>query len=228
MKRTSKRCEDQKKKLEAVKEIKDTKERNSKKAPRKAAKKELEAIAKALDTNPISTLNVEPIVKEVQEVLDLSKCKVVQTGIQSNIGNLVYLKCVKEGSKLRVKIITPGYYNDANCQFPKDIRQEGRIYSVNRLNVILATSARGKYFYRVNTGISIVNKTEMSSEEQTSIKVFEDKSMTDCAICMCEPKSAVIVPCGHFYTCMECSTKIDKCPICRGPVSKIIDKSNME
>ena len=33
--------------------------------------------------------------------------------------NYVYLKCVKEGKKLRIRITSPGYNNDANCQFPK-------------------------------------------------------------------------------------------------------------
>lgn len=229
MKRSSKRCEEMKKKVEVVKEIKNTKERIPKKEAKKANKKELKNLASAINNENIAA-NPSPVdpPKEMQEVLELSKCKVVQAGIHSNSGEVVYLKCVKEGSKLRIKIITPGYYNDANCQFPKDIRKEGCLYSVSIHNVILATSVNGKYFYRVNTGIKIVNKAQMTSEEQTSIKVFEDKTMTDCAICMCEPKSAVIVPCGHFYTCMECSTKIDKCPICRGPVTKIIDKSKMD
>ena len=42
----------------------------------------------------------------------------------------VYLECVREKSKLRVRIISPGYYSDANCQFPRAIRVEGRKYSV--------------------------------------------------------------------------------------------------
>lgn len=35
------------------------------------------------------------------------------------------LKCVKEGSKLRIKIISDGYLNSANCQFPRALRVMG-------------------------------------------------------------------------------------------------------
>ncbi len=42
----------------------------------------------------------------------------------------VRLQCVKEGSKLRVRIISHGYNHDANCQFPRNIRAPGRQYSV--------------------------------------------------------------------------------------------------
>ena len=43
----------------------------------------------------------------------------------------VELKCIKEGSKLRVRILSPGYLANANCQFPRDIRIEGLRYKVN-------------------------------------------------------------------------------------------------
>jgi len=44
----------------------------------------------------------------------------------SNGLDIVYLQCVKVKNKLRVRITTPGYKNDANCQFPRAIRVEGR------------------------------------------------------------------------------------------------------
>ena len=36
----------------------------------------------------------------------------------------IQLKCVREGKKLRIKIISPGYIQSANCRFPRDIREE--------------------------------------------------------------------------------------------------------
>ena len=44
--------------------------------------------------------------------------------------DIVRLQCFKDGKKLRVRIITPGYNSSANCLFPKAIRQEGKIYEV--------------------------------------------------------------------------------------------------
>ena len=62
--------------------------------------------------------------------------------------DFVRLKCVKEGSKLRIKIVSPGFSPDANCQFPKNIRLEGREYEVPAGDVSLCDT-RGKFFYRV-------------------------------------------------------------------------------
>lgn len=56
----------------------------------------------------------------------------------------VLLKCVKENSKLRVKVESAGYHADWNVQFPKDLRQEGVQYIVPEL----VESASGG-FYRV-------------------------------------------------------------------------------
>lgn len=50
----------------------------------------------------------------------------------------VTLKCLKEKNKLRVRIISPGYYNNANCQFPRNIRLEGRIYQSRVSGIKLA------------------------------------------------------------------------------------------
>ena len=178
--------------------------------------------------NTVDNIKIED--PDAPEILDLTKLK-KKENVQINESDInnpdeVILKCVKEGSKLRVKIVTRGYYNDANCQFPKDIRKEGRMYKVNVYNVILASSKAGKYFYRVNSGISIISESEMLTV--TSIKVFEDKTEKDCAVCLCVPKTTVIVPCGHFYTCMDCAKKLDRCPICRGGIQKLIDKTNMD
>ena len=71
---------------------------------------------------------------------------------------LVYLKCVKEGSKLRIKIISPGYHNESNCQFPKDIRVPERRYSVPRSAISFSEGPNHKFFYRINKAfIKILN-----------------------------------------------------------------------
>eukprot|EP00604_Paraphysomonas_vestita_P002455 CAMPEP_0174818232 /NCGR_PEP_ID=MMETSP1107-20130205/872_1 /TAXON_ID=36770 /ORGANISM="Paraphysomonas vestita, Strain GFlagA" /LENGTH=349 /DNA_ID=CAMNT_0016029811 /DNA_START=689 /DNA_END=1738 /DNA_ORIENTATION=+ len=58
----------------------------------------------------------------------------------------VTIECVKEGSKIRAKVISPGYNPSKNCQFPRDIREEGKKFLVDA--VIDAGS-----FYRVKGNI---------------------------------------------------------------------------
>jgi hypothetical protein len=138
------------------------------------------------------------------------------------MGDYVYLECVKVKSKLRVRIVSPGYYNDANCMFPRDIRAAGRKYRVHRWNVSLITT-RGKYYYSVKSGIEVLPDILDPSQ----IKIFEDTSTDECAICMCENKSVIVNPCGHYYMCDGCSKSVNKCPICRGDISGFLKKEDM-
>jgi hypothetical protein len=40
-----------------------------------------------------------------------------------------------------------------------------------------------------------------------------------CVVCWNEPKTHVLVPCGHQCVCERCSTITGVCPICRGRVN---------
>lgn len=142
----------------------------------------------------------------------------------------VILECVKIGSKLRVRIKTPGYYNEANCQFPKNLREIGTKYTVAPSEIRLITT-RGKYFYSIKKVLKIYKPGEVIEQPKidlSKITLYEDKNDEDCVICMCEKKNCVILPCGHFYTCMGCSEKVDKCPMCRVKITLKINKDQMD
>lgn len=131
---------------------------------------------------------------------------------------------MKEKSKLRVRIITDGYFKNANCQFPRDLRQEGLIYKVHRRNVTLITT-RGKYFYSVKKNHIELHKP---AEIPTNFEVYEDVTQEECLICYANKKSVIFFPCGHYYTCQECSIRVEKCPICREKITNMIKKEEME
>lgn len=145
---------------------------------------------------------------------------------------MIRLKCIKEpDDRLRIRITTPGYYHEANCQFPRDLREEGRLYDVDSTAVKLITS-HGKYFYsiRQKKAIKIVSDAQIREETQAHIanlSVYEDTTTSECTICMEAPKSIILMDCGHFYTCHACSEKIQKCPICRASIKHRINKSDM-
>ena len=81
----------------------------------------------------------------------------------------VELKCIKEGSKLRVRILSPGYLANANCQFPRDIRIEGLRYKVKIEDIKLIT-ARGRWFYSVKKKDSIeLLNNDLENEEKIEI-----------------------------------------------------------
>jgi len=62
----------------------------------------------------------------------------------ADISGGVVVECFRFASKLRVRVVSPGYNSNWNVQFPQDIRQEGQRYLVQEVR----ESARGG-FYRV-------------------------------------------------------------------------------
>jgi uncharacterized CHY-type Zn-finger protein len=134
----------------------------------------------------------------------------------------VVLQCVKDRNRLRVRVVSPGYYPLANCQFPRNHREEGRLYEVPR-NAIQLITSRSQYYYSVRR--SEVKILESLSESLGHVS--EDETTDECVICMAQPKSRVFVPCGHFYTCYECARELETCPICRWPILGSIDKSQL-
>jgi hypothetical protein len=110
--------------------------------------------------------------------------------------------------------------------FPRDIRVVGRKYRVPRRHVSLITN-RGRYYYSVKTGIEVLNDAGGVTMRAEEIKIFEDTTTDDCAICMTEKKSVIVNPCGHFYMCGGCASHVNACPICRGPIYGRITKDEM-
>lgn len=161
---------------------------------------------------------------------------------------LVFLKCIKQGSKLRIKVISNGYYHDANCQFPRALREEGRYYSVPKSNVRLSNTG-ATYFYRISKDITILDEeptidTNLHVEPQLSTrkrkepeaisrlpaKIFENDD-PDCVICLDRKKEIILSPCGHFCLCNTCCSKLDtrtrKCPMCRQIITSLVTPEMM-
>lgn len=148
----------------------------------------------------------------------------------------VQLYCVKSGSKLRVRVSSEGYLRNANCQFPRDLRVNGRHYEVDATDISLITT-RGKYFYAVKNrnAIRVIDSSAVTSTftSTTSVssgkgkkpdQVFTDETMEDCIVCMEKPKE-IVFNCGHFYACAGCSSEMKQCPICRVTITARIKSS---
>ncbi|MFN6473892.1 MAG: vWA domain-containing protein [Nostoc sp. SerVER01] len=69
--------------------------------------------------------------------------------VVNEVGSGVELHCVREGGKLRIKVISDGYDSTKNVQFPRAIRAEGARYVVEGLEL----SSDGS-FYRVGGKIT--------------------------------------------------------------------------
>ena len=139
----------------------------------------------------------------------------------------VYLRCFADGKKLRVRIVSEGFNSDANCQFPRDIRADGRIYSVHPSQISIAARGSQKWFYRVSKPIAI-EVTAPQQPVQKPVKVFEDADVDECIVCLVCPKEYILVPCGHYSLCGGCVSLLQKCPLCRSKISNKITKNQMD
>src|SRR6516162_5434098 len=60
----------------------------------------------------------------------------------TSVGTGVLVQCIKEGSKLRARVVSDAYDPDYNMRFPRDIRQEGTLYVVDQ---VIEASGGGSY-----------------------------------------------------------------------------------
>lgn len=54
----------------------------------------------------------------------------------TTVGTGVLVQCVKDGSKLRARVVSDGYDAGFNMRFPRDIREEGTLYVVDEVQVV--------------------------------------------------------------------------------------------
>lgn len=166
----------------------------------------------------------------------------------------IRLMCVRQGGKLRIrfhsytteegKTFTNVYDNSYNCQFPRDIREEGRFYEIGREDLMLVASPGKQPFYRVNkSAIRIVQpgeaipavaapptssrgrkkKTAAAAEAPAPAPAPAAPAMVyevnECVICLEAKPDQIFIPCAHLCACSGCwqglkRTKPD-CPLCR-------------
>jgi Ca-activated chloride channel family protein len=67
--------------------------------------------------------------------------------VVNEVGTGVELQCVREGGKLRIKVVSDGYDAGKNVQFPRSIRAEGARYVVETLE----TSKDGSFYRAAGT-----------------------------------------------------------------------------
>jgi len=47
----------------------------------------------------------------------------------------------------------------------------------------------------------------------------EDQNVNLCVVCQSGPVTRALLPCRHVCSCRKCFTHLDKCPMCRSPIS---------
>jgi predicted DNA-binding WGR domain protein len=89
-----------------------------------------------------------PKTREVAVPKAVAQADTTELEATSEVGEGVVVECVKEGSKLRMRVVSPGYQSAWNVQFPRNLRVEGGRFVVDS---VLEASRGG--FYRAHGNI---------------------------------------------------------------------------
>ena len=148
---------------------------------------------------------------------------------------IVIFECVRICNKLRVRIREDSarqfrYSPHANTQFPRELRVEGRTFSVPKHAVSFKSTANRFYYSVTKKNITILDTPPAAISSRQLVadqlrKDVEGKPLifgdfeTECAICMDNIADIVFIPCGHVCACSICAAKMGKCPYCRVSIS---------
>jgi len=114
-----------------------------------------EGVMACIDASPAAILQAkEGVFPEARSIkappaVAPTNFNLLEEAKQNNTG--VILHCVKMGSKLRIRVLSAGYHQDWNVQFPQNLRVEGRKYLVEGIQESGSSS-----FYRVLGEIKIL------------------------------------------------------------------------
>jgi Ca-activated chloride channel family protein len=67
--------------------------------------------------------------------LQTAKAQGTATDLETTdtVGDGVLVQCIKDGKKLRARVVSDGYNPDYNIRFPRNIREEGMLYVVDEV-----------------------------------------------------------------------------------------------
>ena len=139
---------------------------------------------------------------------------------------IVRLRCVSEGKRLRVRILSSGYSPHANCRFPRNIRVEGKEWEVPASAVKL--QGKGTFYYTVSTKEL---REVQPVVDHTGLVVYDVMEDGECVICYSKIASddlIVLAPCGHQCGCLPCLRTLIKCPMCRANFTHLVKRSELE
>ena len=97
------------------------------------------------------------------------------------------------------------YLNNQNSN--NQINRASTASHINQLN----NQNSGNQINRPSTA-SHINQLRLLKEAINENRQLQERN---CCICLTKPVTHVFIPCYHLCTCINCSSKINKCPKCR-------------
>jgi Ca-activated chloride channel homolog len=122
----------------------------------------------------------------------------------SNADGGVVVQCLREGGKLRVRVVSEGYDGDRNVQFPRSIRQEGVTYVVETIQ----PSADGSFYRASGTIRRLVRPGEEHLVSNGSTRQPTAKRQKADAISLADLETTTSVGDGVLLQCLKDGKKL--------------------
>ncbi len=87
----------------------------------------IDASEEAINNAKVGTY---PVTKNIKAPASIEITITTKLEITTDVSHGVIAECYKEGSKLRMRVVSDGYNKEWNVQFPKNLRQEGVLYII--------------------------------------------------------------------------------------------------
>ena len=59
------------------------------------------------------------------------------------------------------------------------------------------------------------NESVKDKNKQINSQLLNLEMKVTCVVCQTNIRNVIFEPCHHLATCISCSKKLDKCPLCR-------------
>ena len=125
------------------------------------------------------------------------------------MSNNTYCSCDANAGVHRIDDVNIPRHRQTNVSMEKPV-----LYN----NTLLSRSESNRTVCDSNSVTDSTDAHPFSSEQSSDYDIGDTNLCSECIVCQSAPVMYVILPCRHACTCSRCFKKLDKCPMCRGPV----------
>ncbi len=59
-------------------------------------------------------------------------------------------------------------------------------------------------------------------QEKMRVRLADQEAALQCVVCLDRSREYLALDCHHLFGCLECSSRMEKCPVCQDPIKKIV------
>lgn len=142
---------------------------------------------------------------------------------------LIKADCENENLDDTVLLMNVIHIRDSQCPLPTSVlaqylkQASGQLSSLKQL-YLSAVDSDGEYSYSKSSmgSLSLAEPVACTSDSLPilcSDTLMQENNEQLCVVCRFYPLSRALLPCRHTCICAICFAKLDRCPICRSPIT---------